>query len=103
MYQCVQCVQCALVFSPVYTSVQISLISFSDGIFFCIKGGPAYSGSSKDGEDRASFIQSARPNEFTFVAFLLFYLKSPVKYLYFQVQLLYYIHYCRSAIVFVIF
>ena len=58
MYQCVQCVQCALVFSPVYTSVQISLISFSDGIFFCIKGGPAYSGSSKDGEDRASFIQS---------------------------------------------
>ena len=94
MYQCVQCVQCALVFSPVYTSVQISLISFSDGIFFCIKGGPAYSGSSKDGEDRASFIQSARPNEFTFVAFLLLPKISC------DIIVL---HYCRSAIVFVIF
>ena len=88
MYQFVQCVQ-----SGVHKCTDQFDI-YSESICFCIKGGPAYSGSSKDGEDRASFIQSARPNEFTFVAFLLLPKISC------DIIVL---HYCRSAIVFVIF
>ena len=54
MYQFVQCVQ-----SGVHKCTDQFDI-YSESICFCIKGGPAYSGSSNDGEDRASFIQSAR-------------------------------------------